>query len=165
MVYKHFPNPLYTVAELYFFPWKLVSDEEESGGGESDVWTEYGEEVTIQIILKPEAFWLWQELKVSQSRNLFPFGEKLSDHQADFNLMDNTLQGESLSLPEPTWKGGISMMDDHTNGHNTLGWVTDFLSLVENRGTIIDITKQCLLSLLTRPFEVVVLMSNYISWT
>ena len=32
-----------------------MSDEEESGGGESDVWTEYGEEVTIQIIIKPES--------------------------------------------------------------------------------------------------------------
>ena len=28
------------------FTWQLVSSEEESGGGESDVWTEYGEEVS-----------------------------------------------------------------------------------------------------------------------
>ena len=29
------------------FTWQLVSSEEESGGGESDVWTEYGEEVSL----------------------------------------------------------------------------------------------------------------------
>ena len=42
------------------FTWQLVSSEEESGGGESDVWTEYGEEVSLSTTQKQvstHTFW------------------------------------------------------------------------------------------------------------
>ena len=49
--------PCYTAAAnsqfvLTLICCKLVSDEDESVGGESDIWTEYGEEVTIDNITR-----------------------------------------------------------------------------------------------------------------